>query len=206
MHGSATTGTGSSTCPSSTRTAARSAPHLACSHSLRVHGDMRLIIACKVRALVSCFSQLDRLAAAPELLCHRGWCLMHLAFQGCVPTRVTEERTDVTEMSRPAADTCHVFPLRHVRMAYLAVVASHTVNGVAAIHSDIIRDTIFKPFAELFPEKFQNKTNGVTPRRWLAFCNPPLRELITATLGGDAWINDLNQLKVLARALLACGG
>ncbi len=91
-------------------------------------------------------------------------------------------------------------------MAYLAVVASHTVNGVAAIHSDIIRDTIFKPFAELFPEKFQNKTNGVTPRRWLAFCNPPLRELITATLGGDAWINDLNQLKVPARAMLACRG
>ncbi len=109
-------------------------------------------------------------------------------------------------MSRPAADARHVVPLRHVRMAYLAVVASHTVNGVAAIHSDIIRDTIFRPFAELFPEKFQNKTNGVTPRRWLAFCNPPLRELITATLGGDAWINDLNQLKVLACTLLACGG
>ena len=94
---------------------------------------------------------------------------------------------------------------RHVRMAYLAVVASHTVNGVAAIHSDIIRDTIFQPFAELFPEKFQNKTNGVTPRRWLAFCNPPLRDLITQTLGSDAWINDLYQLQ--ARALLmACFG
>ncbi|KAK9831883.1 hypothetical protein WJX81_005484 [Elliptochloris bilobata] len=84
---------------------------------------------------------------------------------------------------------------KHVRMAYLAVVASHTVNGVAAIHSDIIRDTIFKPFADLFPEKFQNKTNGVTPRRWLAFCNPPLRDLITQTLGTDAWINDLYQLQ-----------
>ena len=81
-------------------------------------------------------------------------------------------------------------------MAYLAVVASHTVNGVAAIHSDIIRNTIFKDFADLWPEKFQNKTNGVTPRRWLAFCNPPLRQLITNTLGTDAWINDLNLLKV----------
>ena len=90
-------------------------------------------------------------------------------------------------------------------MAYLAVVASHTVNGVAAIHSDIIRDTIFKPFADLFPEKFQNKTNGVTPRRWLAFCNPPLRELITATLGSDAWINDLDQLKVGTSAPAICG-
>ena len=81
-------------------------------------------------------------------------------------------------------------------MAYLAVVASHTVNGVAAIHSDIIRNTIFKDFADLWPEKFQNKTNGVTPRRWLAFCNPPLRSLITDTLGTDAWINDLDLLKV----------
>ena len=50
-------------------------------------------------------------------------------------------------------------------------------------------------FADLWPDKFQNKTNGVTPRRWLAFCNPPLRALITATLGSDAWINDLDQLQ-----------
>ena len=86
-------------------------------------------------------------------------------------------------------------------MAYLAVVASHTVNGVAAIHSDIIRNTIFKDFADLWPEKFQNKTNGVTPRRWLAFCNPPLRALITDTLGTDAWINDLDLLKAGLPAL-----
>ena len=90
----------------------------------------------------------------------------------------------------------HLRACRQVRMAYLAVVASHTVNGVAAIHSDIIRNTIFKDFADLWPEKFQNKTNGVTPRRWLAFCNPPLRQLITNTLGTDAWINDLDLLKV----------
>ena len=80
-------------------------------------------------------------------------------------------------------------------MAYLAVVASSSVNGVAAIHSDIIRNTIFKDFADLWPEKFQNKTNGVTPRRWLAFCNPPLRQLITKTLGTDEWINRLDLLK-----------
>lgn len=88
---------------------------------------------------------------------------------------------------------------RFVRMAYLAVVASTSVNGVAAIHSDIIRDTIFKDFADLWPEKFQNKTNGVTPRRWLAFCNPPLRELVTQTLGSDAWINDLYKLQASIR-------
>jgi starch phosphorylase len=85
-----------------------------------------------------------------------------------------------------------------VRMAYLAAVASHTVNGVAAIHSDIIRRTIFRDFYDLWPEKFQNKTNGVTQRRWLAFCNPPLREAITAALGGsEAWITDLDRLTAL---------
>ena len=88
-------------------------------------------------------------------------------------------------------------------MAYLAVVASTTVNGVAQIHSNIIKDTIFADFAALWPQKFQNKTNGVTPRRWLAFCNPPLRQLITATLGTDDWINDLDQLKVLSASIPA---
>lgn len=81
-------------------------------------------------------------------------------------------------------------------MAYLAVVASHTVNGVADIHSNIIRHTIFKDFYEMWPEKFQNKTNGVTPRRWLAFCNPPLCDLLTSTLGTDKWITNLPLLQV----------
>ena len=70
-------------------------------------------------------------------------------------------------------------------MAYLAVVSSNAVNGVAAIHTEIVKDDIFNDFYKLFPEKFQNKTNGVTPRRWLAFCNPPLSALITKTLGSD---------------------
>lgn len=96
--------------------------------------------------------------------------------------------------------TPQVMPHRFVRMAYLAIVASHTVNGVAAIHSEIIRTTIFREFAELWPERFQNKTNGVTPRRWLAFCNPPLRELITATLGSDEWISKLDALTVRRHA------
>lgn len=81
-------------------------------------------------------------------------------------------------------------------MAYLAIVASHSVNGVAAIHSKIIKNTIFKDFADFWPQRFQNKTNGVTPRRWLAFCNPPLRQLISDTLGTDEWINDLDLLQV----------
>lgn len=91
---------------------------------------------------------------------------------------------------------------RYVRMAYLAIVASHSVNGVAAIHSEIIKNTIFKDFADFWPKRFQNKTNGVTPRRWLAFCNPPLRKLITQTLGTEDWINDLDKLQV--RPLTAC--
>ena len=83
-------------------------------------------------------------------------------------------------------------------MAYLAIIASHSVNGVAAIHSEIIRTSIFKEFAAIWPHKFQNKTNGVTPRRWLAFCNPPLRKLIDETLGVDVesdWLKNLDLLK-----------
>ena len=70
-------------------------------------------------------------------------------------------------------------------MAYLACVSAAAVNGVAAIHSERVKNDIFNDFYKLFPEKFQNKTNGVTPRRWLAFCNPGLAELITEKLGSD---------------------
>ena len=94
---------------------------------------------------------------------------------------------------------------KFVRMAYLAVVAARRVNGVAAIHSEILKHDVFAQFYAVFPEKFQNKTNGVTPRRWLAFCNPGLRGLITETLGDDAWINDLGRLKVsLCFGLFIC--
>jgi starch phosphorylase len=85
-----------------------------------------------------------------------------------------------------------------VRMAHLALVASHTVNGVAAIHSELIKSTIFRDFFVLWPHKFQNKTNGVTQRRWLAFCNPPLRALVTEALGTDGWIGDLELVRGLA--------
>ena len=84
-----------------------------------------------------------------------------------------------------------------VRMAHLALVASHTVNGVAAIHSELIKHTIFRDFYAFWPHKFQNKTNGVTQRRWLAFCNPPLRALISQALATDAWIGDLDLLRGL---------
>ena len=64
-----------------------------------------------------------------------------------------------------------------------AIVGSHAVNGVARIHSELIKSNLFKPFFELWPEKFQNKTNGITPRRWLLMCNPTLADLIDEKIG-----------------------
>ena len=83
-----------------------------------------------------------------------------------------------------------------VRMANLAVVGSHSVNGVAAIHSQLIKSHLFPEFAELYPERFNNKTNGITPRRWLLACNRRLSHLITSRIG-DGWVKELDQLKKL---------
>jgi glycogen phosphorylase len=86
--------------------------------------------------------------------------------------------------------------VRKVRMANLAIVGSHSTNGVAAIHSLLLRTTTVKDLAELFPERFNNKTNGVTPRRWLRLCNVPLARTITEAIG-EEWITDLSQLSRL---------
>ena len=83
-----------------------------------------------------------------------------------------------------------------IRMAYLAIVGSYSVNGVAALHSKLLQEGLFKDFAELWPERFNNKTNGVTQRRWMAGCNPGLRSLITERIG-PGWIKDLPQLEGL---------
>jgi glycogen phosphorylase len=85
---------------------------------------------------------------------------------------------------------------KHVRMANLAIVGSHSTNGVAQIHSQLLRTTTVKDLAELFPERFNNKTNGVTPRRWLLLANPALAPTITDAIG-DGWITDLSQLSRL---------
>jgi starch phosphorylase len=88
---------------------------------------------------------------------------------------------------------------KKVRMAFLAIVCSHTVNGVAALHSDLLKKTIFKDFDEMFPGKLQNKTNGVTPRRWIHACNPGLSALISDTIGPlDEWITNLTSLRELS--------
>ncbi|MDX1461203.1 MAG: glycogen/starch/alpha-glucan phosphorylase, partial [Xanthomonadales bacterium] len=85
---------------------------------------------------------------------------------------------------------------RSIRMAHLAIVGSYSVNGVAQLHSDLLRAGLFRDFAELWPHKFNNKTNGVTPRRWLAAANPRLASLINDTIGGR-WITNLEALEEL---------
>jgi len=85
---------------------------------------------------------------------------------------------------------------RRVRMAHLAVVGSHTVNGVAALHTELMKDTIFADFHRVYPQKIVNITNGVTPRRWLNHCNPHLAQLITERIG-NSWTKNLDELKNL---------
>jgi len=85
---------------------------------------------------------------------------------------------------------------RYVRMAHLATVGGHKVNGVARLHSDLLKQTVMRDFAEMEPEKFCNVTNGVTPRRFMALSNPPLEQLITSRIH-DSWLYDLNQLRKL---------
>ena len=85
---------------------------------------------------------------------------------------------------------------KNVRMAHVAVVGSHAVNGVAALHSELLKASVLKDFYEMWPERFSNKTNGVTPRRFLALSNPGLRELVDRTIG-EGWLTDLFRLREL---------
>jgi starch phosphorylase len=88
--------------------------------------------------------------------------------------------------------------VQYVRMAYLAIVGSFSVNGVAALHSQLLAEGLFKDFYELWPEKFNNKTNGVTPRRWVAHSNPLMTELITEKIGNE-WIKELEKIDQLKK-------
>ncbi len=85
---------------------------------------------------------------------------------------------------------------RYVRMAHLASVGSHAINGVAALHTELLKNDVLADFYTLWPDKFSNKTNGITPRRWLALANPRLTQLITGRIG-EHWIKDLSELKQL---------
>jgi glycogen phosphorylase len=100
-----------------------------------------------------------------------------------------EERVRRTSLVEEGAE-------RKIRMANLAIVGSHSTNGVAAIHSRLLRTMTVKDLAEMFPERFSNKTNGVTPRRWLLLANPALASTITEAIG-DGWVTDLGQLSKL---------
>jgi starch phosphorylase len=85
-----------------------------------------------------------------------------------------------------------------VRMAYLSVVGSTKVNGVAALHTDLLKKNLFSSFHDLYPNKLINMTNGITPRRWLLACNPGLSELVTEKVGED-WPKDLDKLQAIAK-------
>jgi glycogen phosphorylase len=113
-------------------------------------------------------------------------------FLGTVRERFPGDQGRVERMSLIAEGA-----QRSVRMANLAIVGSHSTNGVAAIHSELLRKITVKDMAEMFPKRFNNKTNGVTPRRWLLLCNPALSSTITEAIG-DGWVTDLSQLRQLA--------
>eukprot|EP01017_Pseudomicrothorax_dubius_P016537 TRINITY_DN1876_c0_g1_i6.p1 TRINITY_DN1876_c0_g1~~TRINITY_DN1876_c0_g1_i6.p1 ORF type:complete len:867 (+),score=250.05 TRINITY_DN1876_c0_g1_i6:61-2661(+) len=90
-------------------------------------------------------------------------------------------------------------PVKKVRIANLCIVGSSAVNGVAALHSDLLKTTIFKDFHQMFPKKIQNKTNGVTPRRWVLCCNPGLAELYTRVLGSQDWVIELGLVRQIEK-------
>ena len=93
---------------------------------------------------------------------------------------------------------------RYVRMAHLACVGSHAINGVAALHTELLKSNVLKDFYGLWPERFSNRTNGVTPRRWLKLANPRLAQLLHETLG-DAWVRDLDELAGSRTLRRRCG-
>lgn len=110
-----------------------------------------------------------------------------------------EEEEKDAKASKKATKEQVPEPPKMVRMANLAVVGGHAVNGVAEIHSAIVKDEVFRDFYELWPEKFQNKTNGVTPRRWIRFCNPDLSRILTKWIGSEDWVLNTEKLAELRK-------
>lgn len=120
----------------------------------------------------------------------------HLQIIYEIDRRFAEEVKKIYPNDKSKIDKMSIVRDETVRMANLSVIGSHTVNGVAKLHTQIIKEKLFKEFYEIYPEKFQNKTNGITQRRWLLKSNPCLSELITEKIG-SSWIKDLNKLKDL---------
>jgi len=110
-----------------------------------------------------------------------------------VQAKVGDDRGKISRMSIVGEGENPV-----VHMASLGIVGSHKINGVAALHSDLLKKTLFRDFYELFPDKFTNKTNGITPRRWLRQCNRELADLITGKIGED-WVTHLDQLREIEK-------
>lgn len=104
-----------------------------------------------------------------------------------------------TGLSKSDAEKIYIIQDKRVHMAYLAVFCSKYVNGVAEIHTEILKNSVLKSWYEVYPQKFQNKTNGITQRRWLYLCNPELSALITELLGTDSWIKNLDKLRNLTK-------
>src|SRR3546814_6525541 len=110
--------------------------------------------------------------------------------------RISNWSSDVCSSDlRPAS--VGVVDGNEVRMGTLAFIGARRVNGVSALHTDLMKQTVFKDLHALHPERIVNQTNGVTPRRWLYNCNPPLRGLLREAIG-DGWVTDLEQLQRLA--------
>ena len=111
---------------------------------------------------------------------------------------VAEELAARWPEDREKAHALSIVADGQIRMAFLSVVGSYSVNGVAALHTKLLKNRLLKDFADLYPGKFNNKTNGITPRRWLLGCNPELSELITSVVG-EEWITDLSLLRGLEK-------
>ena len=113
-----------------------------------------------------------------------------------IDKRFVDELTDISYHS-DHIERMRIVKDGHVRMAFLALHGCHRVNGVAAIHTEILKHEVLSEWYKLYPHKFVNKTNGITPRRWLKFANRELSALIDEKLGTDTWATDLDQLKAL---------
>ncbi|XP_050230470.1 alpha-1,4 glucan phosphorylase L isozyme, chloroplastic/amyloplastic [Mercurialis annua] len=115
----------------------------------------------------------------------------------------TESTNDLENKDTHKKETVVVEPApkppKMVRMANLCIVGGHAVNGVAEIHSEIVKDEVFNAFYKMWPKKFQNKTNGVTPRRWIRFCNPDLSKIITKWTGSEDWVLNTEKLAELSK-------
>ncbi len=113
--------------------------------------------------------------------------------------RMLRKELKKANVDKDVAETMYIIQDKRVHMAYMATFCSKYVNGVAKIHTDILKSNVLKYWYALYPEKFQNKTNGITQRRWLLLCNRELSALITELLGSDEWVTDLDKLKELEK-------